>query len=179
MARKNDKGRFQGDVWFREHVHARVMDSLLLPEPRSQRERRKLLSMPVYKEEYKRQSTLFRQERRDKRAEHIQTRMEGEKENQRRAEQDAIWGQDHDSDTEEALLEYVRQCAEERGKSPRMRDVLGGTYISQRFGSWALVLTLAGLKLPRGVEPPSQRTINAYQKQHKENAHGSREKGDN
>ena len=179
MARKKSKGRFQGDVWFRENVHDRVMCSLLLPEPRSQRERRKLLSMPVYKEEYRRQSTLFRQERRDKREEHIQSRMEGEQENLRRAEQDAIWGQAHKNDTEEALLEYVRQCAEERGKSPRMRDVPGGTYISQRFGSWALVLTLAGLKLPRGVEPPSQRTINAYQKQHKENAHGSREKGDN
>lgn len=90
--------------------------------------------------------------------------MEGEQENLRRAEQDAIGGQAHKNDTEEALLKYVRQCAEERGKSPRMRDVQGGTYISQRFGSWALVLTLAGLKLPRGVEPPSQRTINAYQK---------------
>lgn len=105
--------------------------------------------------------------------------MEGEQENLRRAEQDAIWGQAHKNDTEEALLKYVRQCAEERGKSPRMRDVLGGTYISQRFGSWALVLTLAGLKLPRGVELPSQRTINAYQKKHKEKAHGSRKESDN
>ena len=179
MEKKKKTSRFQGDVWFRENVHERVMASLLLPEPRSQRERRKLLSLPIYKEEFRRQAQLFRQERRDIRTEHIQTRLECEEETLRRAERDALWSLDHTDDSDDMLLDYVRQCAEELGKSPRMRDVLGGTYISQRFGSWALVLTLAGLKLPRGVDPPSQRTINTYQKQHKEKVYGSREKSDN
>ena len=164
MEKKKKAGRFRGDEWFRENVHMRVLDALVLEEPRSTKGRRALIRLPIYKEEYKRQSVLFQEERRIKKEGYIEARIQGEQERLLRADRDAVWSLDHMDDSDEVLLDYVRQCAVEFGKSPRMRDVLGGTYISQRFGSWALVLTLAGLKLPRGVEPPSQQTIKAYQK---------------
>ena len=74
------------------------------------------------------------------------------------------WGLEHQDYTDEELLEYVCSIAKEIGRSPRAKDVCGGLYIVKRFGNWGVVLTMAGLKLPRDVKKPQERMINAYLK---------------
>lgn len=75
---------------------------------------------------------------------------------------DMTWGLEHEGDTDEELLEYVRRRAAEIGHSPRIRDVYGALYIEQRIGSWGMVLQLAGLKIPRDVKAPRESEIDEY-----------------
>ncbi len=51
----------------------------------------------------------------------------------------------HAGDSEQELIQYVRRCADEMGYTPTMREVIGGTYIAQRFGGWPAVLKEAVL----------------------------------
>ena len=60
----------------------------------------------------------------------------------------------HDSDGE--LLNYLRRCAEEIGRTPNACEVIGGTFLHQRFGSWDQALQRAGLGRP-GPAPDFQR----------------------
>ena len=126
-------------------------------------------SRTIYKEEYKRQLELFRQERRAQqktRSEAVQARKEQAKlEEEARAERDRLWGEAHGQDTDTQLLAYLRQCAEKLGHSPFKAEVEGGGYIARRFVSWPLALQLAGLPLPKGMKPPGNRDINAYRRQ--------------
>ena len=120
----------------------------------------------IYKEEYKRQLELFRQERRAQqktRSEAVQARKEQAKlEEEARAERDRQWGEAHESDTDEQLLEHLRQCAERLGHSPVKAEVEGGNYIAKRFVTWPLALQLAELPLPKGMKPAGKRDIHAY-----------------
>lgn len=43
---------------------------------------------------------------------------------------------EHESDTDEQLLSYLRLCAAKLQHSPWPGEILGGTVIAQRFGSW-------------------------------------------
>ena len=126
-------------------------------------------SRTIYKEEYKRQLELFRQERRAQqktRSEAVQTRKEQVKlQEEARAERDRLWGETHESDTDEQLLTYLRQCAERLGHSPVKAEVEGGTYIAKRFVTWPLALQLAGLPLPKGMKPAGNKDVNAYRRQ--------------
>lgn len=125
-------------------------------------------SRTIYKEEYKRQLELFRQERRAQqktRSEAVQARKEQAKlEEEARAERDRLWGEAHENDTDEQLLEHLRQCAERLGHSPVKAEVEGGNYIAKRFVTWPLALQLAELPLPKGMKPPGSKAVNAYQR---------------
>ena len=128
-----------------------------------------LKSRTIYKEEYKRQLELFRQERRAQqktRSEAVQARKEQAKlEEEARAERDRLWGEAHENDTDEQLLEHLRQCAERLGHSPVKAEVEGGNYIAKRFVTWPLALQLAELPLPKGMKPAGNKDVNAYRRQ--------------
>lgn len=123
-------------------------------------------SRTIYKEEYKRQLELFRQERRAQqktRSAAVQARKEQAKlEEEARAERDRLWGEAHENDTDEQLLEHLRQCAERLGHSPVKAEVEGGAYVAKRFVTWPLALQLAELPLPKGMKPAGKRDIHAY-----------------
>ena len=126
-------------------------------------------SRTIYKEEYKRQLELFRQERRAQqknRSEAVQARKEQAKlEEEARAERDRLWREAHENDTDEQLLEHLRQCAERLGHSPVKAEVEGGNYIAKRFVTWPLALQLAELPLPKGMKPAGNTDVNAYRRQ--------------
>lgn len=52
----------------------------------------------------------------------------------------------HKNDSDEELLEYIRNIAVQLGKVPSKREVPGFIYIKSRFGPWPRVLEKAGLK---------------------------------
>lgn len=122
----------------------------------------------IYKKEFKLQSRLFKKEREEekiRRAEEQRQNAAVQQEELRvRTLRDMTWGLEHEDDTDEELLEYVRLRAAEIGYSPRVKDVYGAMYIVQRIGNWGMVLKLAGLKLPRDVKAPQERLIKAYLK---------------
>ena len=78
--------------------------------------------------------------------------MEAQKEKAARLERDAQWGAEHENLTNEELLSYLRDCAESLGHAPYSYEVVGGRYISERLGSWAIALYRAGLPEVKGVK---------------------------
>lgn len=53
---------------------------------------------------------------------------------------------EHQQDSREELVAYVRQCAEELGRTPAPEDVIGSPFLSSRFeGGWAGLIQEAGL----------------------------------
>lgn len=125
----------------------------------------------IYKEEFKRQARLFKKEREAQkealRAEHRARNDAAIAELQVRAVRDMAWGEEHREDTDGEILEYVRQCAAENGRTPFEKEVLGGVYIRERFGSWPVVIHLAGLPPRHGMKPVKATTLNAYLKKKK------------
>ena len=125
-------------------------------------------SRTIYKEEYRRQLILFRQERQKEqeiRAAEVQNRKEQAKvEEEARMERDRLWGEAHESDTDEQLLSYLKRCAEDLGHSPVKAEVEGGSYIAKRLVSWPLALQLAELPLPKGMKPAGNKDIKAYRR---------------
>ena len=76
-------------------------------------------------------------------------------------EQECFFEQNHGDDTDQELLELLRQQAEVLGYSPKYKEIPGWRLYEQRFGSWNRALALADLapcgkcvltKLPRYVE---------------------------
>ncbi len=57
---------------------------------------------------------------------------------------------EHASDTDAQLLAYLRLCAQKLQHSPWPGEILGGTVIAQRFGSWEKALEAAHLPRPLG-----------------------------
>lgn len=57
---------------------------------------------------------------------------------------------------DEALLAYLRQEARRIGHSPHEREILGGQYLSERFGGWDTALERAGLPQPVTPDRPQQ-----------------------
>ena len=57
----------------------------------------------------------------------------------------------HSTDTDEQLLTYLRQSAVQLGHAPWPREIGGGSYIQQRFGTWKNALLRA--KLPQPSTP--------------------------
>lgn len=119
-----------------------------------------------YKKEYKRQAKVLRrqklEEKEQKREERRQKDAAGRVLVQEQLEKDRAWGAAHEADSDEQLLAYVKCTAEKLGHTPLSKEVPGATYIAKRVGSWALVLHLAGLPLPKGVKPPNPKTLKAY-----------------
>ncbi|MBP3478015.1 MAG: hypothetical protein J6K03_00845 [Oscillospiraceae bacterium] len=54
----------------------------------------------------------------------------------------------HSSDTDEQLLAYLRQNTIQLGHTPWPREIVGGSYIEQRFGTWKNALFRARLPRP-------------------------------
>ena len=72
--------------------------------------------------------------------------------------QEQRFEEEHTSDADEALLEYLRACAGELGYAPRYKEVIGWRLLERRFGTWSMALQKAQLnpaakcpvtKLPR------------------------------
>ena len=111
-----------------------------------------LTRSPIYCKELRHQTEIFQQlrdaEKEQRRAANEAVRQE----NAARLERDALWGEEHKELTDEGLLEHVRACAKELGHTPYAREVPGGSYISQRIGSWGMVLYRAGLPALKGAQ---------------------------
>lgn len=147
----------------RFHGWQNAIEAAGLDQPRAQT---KFNHCDLFKEEYKRQARLFKQERENAKEQTRKARQEKSTaafaEQQRRYFRDMEWGKDHETDTDEELLSYVRQYAEESGHTPTVGEVVGGIFIAQRFGSWGVVLHFAKLTLRKGMKPPKQTTLDAY-----------------
>ena len=62
--------------------------------------------------------------------------------------QEQAFIQEHGSDTEDALLAYLRDCALRLGHTPWPREIAGGGIIEERFGTWRNALVKAKLPPP-------------------------------
>ena len=173
---KNKKrGRFQGDQWFTRNVENLMRKTLRELQAEGKMRGATIESLcgtPWYKEEYKRHAKLFKNERKiraEERASHASSSsLKDQAEREALAERDREWAAEHETDTDEELLDYLRSCAEELGYTPVRREVLGSTYISERFGNWSVALYHARLPFPRGIKPPKQTALDAYAKKRKE-----------
>ena len=160
--------RFHGEQWLQKHVERRILVDLRELQEQGKAPDGSLESLRgtrFYTEIFKKYAQQFRQER--------EARLEARKAEQRaqeaeelpiRTARDMAWGDAHWYDTDEQLLDYVRECAAQLGQTPREKEVVGGIYIREHFGSWALVLYLAELPLRYGMKPPKPATLNRYLK---------------
>ena len=64
-------------------------------------------------------------------------------------QQEQEFRQQHESDTDEQLLAYLRGWAIRKNHTPWPGEIIGGKYIQERFGSWNRALLLARLPEPR------------------------------
>ena len=55
----------------------------------------------------------------------------------------------HQCDSDAELLQYLRSCAQQLHHTPWPREIIGGSFLVERFGSWKRALILA--KLPEPV----------------------------
>ena len=60
--------------------------------------------------------------------------------------QEAEFAKTHKRDTDEELIAYLVKCSKELGRCPKKEDIIGHTYLKQRFGPWPRILERAGLK---------------------------------
>lgn len=116
----------------------------------------KLQHAKIYYRELRHQTRSFKQtyaaEQEARRQASRARSMEAQKEKAARLERDAQWGAEHESLTNEELLSYLHDCAESLGHAPYSYEVVGGRYISERLGSWAMALYQAGLPEVKGVK---------------------------
>ena len=63
--------------------------------------------------------------------------------------QEQQFQQEHGSDPDEQLLSYLRSCAIKLNHTPCPGEILGGSMIEERFGSWERALALARLPEPQ------------------------------
>ena len=80
-------------------------------------------------------------------------------------EKQETFEKEHHTDTEEQLLDYVRQEAAKLRYTPNPGDLIGGPYIYKRFGNWERVVALCGLPKPEKMPPMKSRTI--YKEEYK------------
>ena len=64
-------------------------------------------------------------------------------------QQEKAFRQQHEADTDEQLLAYLRAWAIRLQHTPWPGELVGGSFIQERFGSWNRVLVLAKLPPPR------------------------------
>jgi len=64
-------------------------------------------------------------------------------------QQEQEFRQQHESDTDEQLLAYLRAWAIRKHHTPWPGEIIGGKYIQERLGSWNRALLLARLPAPK------------------------------
>ena len=64
-------------------------------------------------------------------------------------QQEQVFRQQHEADTDEQLLLYLRGWAARLQHTPWPGEIVGGRMIQERFGSWSRALELARLPAPR------------------------------
>lgn len=114
----------------------------------------------IYRKTMKEQSRVFDERQAQKReairAVNQEKAAVAQAEKQARLERDARWGEAHgDMMSDDEILEYLRTCAEALGHSPYSYEVVGGKYLSQRFGGWGMAIYRAGLPELKGVKGPT------------------------
>lgn len=80
-------------------------------------------------------------------------------------EQDRAFAERHAGDTLAELACYLRRCAEHWGRSPAPCEIVGGSYIAERFGSWSDALRAAHLN--PAYSNPHNRSNGRYQREKK------------
>jgi len=75
-------------------------------------------------------------------------------------QQENEFAEQHQNDSDEELLAYIREFAQRLKYTPNMCEIIGGEYISGRFNGWNKAVRLAGLPEPRSNPPkPFNRLI--------------------
>ena len=69
--------------------------------------------------------------------------------NQALEAQEQEFARNRSGDSDEQLLDYLQFCAKALGHTPWPREIVGGSMIEARFGSWEIALAEA--KLPKPV----------------------------
>ena len=64
-------------------------------------------------------------------------------------EQEQLFRQQHEADTDAQLITYLCSCAAQLQHTPWPGEIVGGDFIKERFGTWPQALTLAKLPAPR------------------------------
>ena len=177
MMAKSESGKFRGDLWFKKQVEERMRRTIEELQAQGKAPKGSLESLrgtEIYKTEFKRHVKLFKEEQKqqaEKRDIHkAEAALKAQAENEILAERDKQWAIEHESDNDEQLLEYLQHCAAALGHTPMRREVIGSTYIAERFGNWAVALTIAELPLPKNIKPPKQTALDHYRKRRKESA---------
>ena len=80
-------------------------------------------------------------------------------------EQDRAFAEHHAGDTLAELACYLRRYAEHWGRSPAPCEIVGGSYIAERFGSWSDALRAAHLN--PAYSHPHNRSNGRYQREKK------------
>ena len=62
--------------------------------------------------------------------------------------QEQEFAQNRGSDSDEQLLAYLQFCTQLLGHTPWPREIVGGSLIEQRFGSWQMAIVKAKLPMP-------------------------------
>lgn len=81
------------------------------------------------------------------------------------AEQDRAFAEKHAGDSLDQLAAYLRRCAGHWGKSPAPIEIVGGSYIAERFGDWKDALRAAHLNPI--YKKPRNRDCGRYQNEKK------------
>ena len=64
-------------------------------------------------------------------------------------EQEQLFRQQHEADTDAQLITYLCSCAAQLQHTPWPGEIMGGDFIKERFGTWHQALALAKLPTPR------------------------------
>ena len=78
-------------------------------------------------------------------------------------EQEQEFRQQHQEDTDAQLLNYLHTCAMKLRHTPWPGEIVGGSLILERIGSWERAVMLARLPAPRGEN--QQRNFLRFQKE--------------
>ena len=78
-------------------------------------------------------------------------------------QQEKQFRKEHESDTDAELLMYLRTCSIRLRHAPWPGEVIGGSYIEERFGAWNRALALA--KLPAPHTANQQKYFARYQEE--------------
>ena len=77
--------------------------------------------------------------------------------------QEQEFAQNRGSDSDEQLLAYLQFCTQLLGHTPWPREIVGGSLIEDRFGTWQTALIKA--KLPKPSTPDKTSGFARYQEQ--------------